>query len=70
MKKLVLLLFFAWGVGGAEASPPYPDWAYAVPTPQNEAHAPKDDGTQFSLPGSHGRFTRGQISGEIGRAHV
>jgi cytochrome c553 len=34
-----------------------------VPTPQNEAHAPKDDGTQFTLPGSAGHFTRGQISG-------
>ena len=68
MKKLVFLLFFAWGVGGANASPSYParaypDWAYAVPTPQNEAHAPKDDGTPFSLPGSQGHFTRGQISG-------
>jgi cytochrome c553 len=68
MKKLVFLLFFAWGVGGAQASPSYPahsypDWAYAVPTPQNEAHAPKDDGTLFSLPNSSGHFTRGQISG-------
>jgi len=41
----------------------YPDWAYAVPTPQNEALAPKDDGTLFSLPGAKTRFTRGQISG-------
>ena len=68
MKKLVLLLFFAWGIGGANASPSYPahsypDWAYAVPTPQNEAHAPADDGTLFILPGSQGHFTRSQISG-------
>ncbi len=68
MKKLVFLLFFAWGVGGAQASPSYPahsypGWAYAVPTPQNEAHAPGDDGTLFTLPGSGGHFTRSQISG-------
>ena len=67
MKKLVLLLFFAWGIGGAQAAPSYPasypNWAYAVPTPQNEAHAPKDDGTRFTLPGSDGHFTRSQISG-------
>ena len=68
MKKLVLLLFFAWGAGGATASPPhpanaYPDWAYAVPTPQNEAHAPADDGTLFTLPGASGHFTRSQIGG-------
>jgi len=68
MKKLVLLLFFACAAGGAQAAssypaPSYPDWAYAVPTPQNEAHAPKDDGTLFTLPDSNGRFTRGQISG-------
>lgn len=62
MKKLVLLLFFACAAGRAQAAS-YPDWAYAVPTPQNEAHAPKDDGTLFTLPGSTGHFTRGQISG-------
>jgi cytochrome c553 len=61
MKKLVFLLFFA-GLG-AKAASSYPDWAYAVPTPQNEAHAPRDDGTQFTLPGSAGHFTRSQISG-------
>jgi cytochrome c553 len=63
MKKLVLLLFFACVAGGAEAASSYPDWAYAVPTPQNEAHPPKDDGTSFTLPGSSGHFTRSQISG-------
>ena len=63
MKKLVLLLFFACAAGGAAPASSYPDWAYAVPTPQNEAHAPKDDGTLFTLPGSSGHFTRGQISG-------
>ena len=63
MKKLVFLLFFACAGGGAQAASSYPDWAYAVPTPQNEAHAPKDDGTAFTLPGSSGHFTRGQISG-------
>ena len=41
----------------------YPEWAYAVPTPQNEATAPKDDGTLFTLPGATGKFTRSQISG-------
>jgi cytochrome c553 len=34
-----------------------------VPTPENEATAPRDEGTVFNLPGSDGRFTRGQISG-------
>lgn len=68
MKKLILLLFIALAAGRAQAAsaypaPSYPDWAYAVPTPQNEAHAPHDDGTQFSLPGSSGHFTRSQISG-------
>jgi len=41
----------------------YPEWAYAVPTPQNEATAQKDDGTLFTLPGATGKFTRSQISG-------
>jgi cytochrome c553 len=68
MKKLLLLLFFACAAGGAKAAstypaPSYPGWAYAVPTPQNEAHAPKDNGTRFTLPGSSGHFTRSQISG-------
>lgn len=62
MKKLAFLLFFAVATGGVKAAS-YPGWAYAVPTPQNEAHAPKDDGTLFSLPGSTGHFTRSQISG-------
>ena len=63
MKKLIFLLFLACGAGGAEAAASYPDWAYAVPTPQNEAHAPHDDGTLFTLPGASGHFTRSQISG-------
>src|SRR5215467_653118 len=63
MKKLTFLLFFALAANAAEAASSYPDWAYAVPTPKNEAHAPKDDGTSFALPGASGRFTRGQISG-------
>ncbi|HUE65352.1 MAG TPA: c-type cytochrome [Rhizomicrobium sp.] len=63
MKKLILLLFFGFAAGAAQAASSYPDWAYAVPTPQNEAHAPKDDGTLFALPGASGHFTRGQISG-------
>ena len=63
MKKLVFLLFFACAAGGAQAASTYPDWAYAVPTPQNEAHAPSDDGTLFTLPGASGHFTRSQISG-------
>jgi cytochrome c553 len=68
MKKIVLLIGVL-SLGGAAAAPSstpapsYPEWAYAVPTPQNEATAPRDDGTVFSLPGSDGHFTRGQISG-------
>ena len=69
MKKLVSLLCVLLVTGGAKAAEParpaasYPAWAYAVPTPENEATAPGDDGTVFSLPGSDGHFTRGQISG-------
>lgn len=64
MKKLAMLLLAVLPVGGAMGTPSsYPDWAYAVPTPQNQAMAPKDDGTRFSLPGSDGHFTRSQISG-------
>lgn len=66
MKKLVVLLCAALPMGGAAAAPSassYPEWAYAVPTPENETTAPKDDGRLFSLPGSKGRFTRSQISG-------
>jgi cytochrome c553 len=63
MKKLAVLLFAVLPFGGAAAAPSYPEWAYAVPTPENEAIAPKDDGTVFTLPGSKGRFTRSQISG-------
>lgn len=63
MKKLIFLSFFLWGTGGAQAASPYPDWAYSVPTPQDQAHAPPDNGTLFSLPGSTGHFTRSQISG-------
>jgi cytochrome c553 len=68
MKKLLVLMIAALPAGGAvAASPPaassYPEWAYAVPTPENEAIAPKDDGTLFSLPASKGHFTRSQISG-------
>ena len=63
MKKLVLLFLGMLPLGAAAAPSSYPDWAYAVPTPENEAMAPKDDGTLFSLPGSKGHFTRGQISG-------
>jgi cytochrome c553 len=63
MKKLAVLLCAALPFGAAAAAPSYPDWAYAVPTPENEAMAPKDDGTVFTLPRSKGRFTRSQISG-------
>jgi cytochrome c553 len=63
MKKLVLLLIGMLALGGAAAPSSYPDWAYGVPTPDNEATAPRDDGTVFSLPGAGGHFTRGQISG-------
>jgi cytochrome c553 len=63
MKKLVALLFCALAAGGAGKPSSYPEWAYAVPTPENEATAPRDDGTLFRLPGSDGHFTRGQISG-------
>ena len=57
MKKLVVVLFLSLPTA-AQADAPYPDWAYGVPTPQNEAVAPKDDGTLFSLPGAKSRFTR------------
>jgi cytochrome c553 len=63
MKKLVFAVFLGLPVAADGASLAYPDWAYGIPTPQNEAVAPKDDGTLFSLPGTKGRFTRGQISG-------
>jgi cytochrome c553 len=63
MKKLALLLFSLVAAGGAKMASSYPGWAYAVPTPQNEALAPRDDGTLFTLPGSSGHFTRSQISG-------
>ena len=63
MRKLPSLLFFVWGIGGAQAASTYPEWAYGVPTPQTETHPPKDDGTLFTLPGSGGHFTRSQISG-------
>lgn len=66
MKNRILLLSGALLLAGAKAAeraPAYPDWAYAVPTPENEATAPRDDGTVFSLPGSEGHFTRSQISG-------
>jgi cytochrome c553 len=64
MKKLVLALSGVLALGGAKAATSsYPGWAYAVPTPENEATAPRDDGTAFSLPGSDGHFTRSQISG-------
>jgi cytochrome c553 len=63
MKKLVFAVFLGLPVAAQGASLAYPDWAYGIPTPQNEAVAPKDDGTLFSLPGAKGHFTRGQISG-------
>ncbi len=64
MKKHLVFAMALLGSAAAWAqAPSYPDWAYAVPTPQNEATAPKDDGTVFTLPGSSGKFTRSQISG-------
>jgi cytochrome c553 len=63
MKKLVFALFLSLPAAAAQTGAPYPDWAYGIPTPQNEATAPKDDGTTFTLPGAAGPFTRGQISG-------
>ena len=66
--KMRILFFTCVSVAAAatavRAAPSsYPDWAYGVPTPENETFAPKDDGTKFSLPGAQGPFTRGQISG-------
>ena len=62
MKAAFFLIFL--GVGAAAAVPSsYPDWAYAVPTKDNEATAPKDDGAKFTLPGAAGSFTRGQTAG-------
>jgi cytochrome c553 len=66
LKKLIVLWFATLAIAGAKAADypaSYPDWAYAVPTPENEATAPRDDGTVFSLPGSAGHFTRSQIGG-------
>lgn len=63
MKKFALLGAALLLAGGAGQPASYPDWAYGVPTHENEATAPKDDGTVYGLPGSDGRFTRSQISG-------
>ena len=63
MRILPFFLFLGLPVTAQAADALYPDWAYGVPTPQNEAVAPKDDGTTFTLPGGAGAFTRGQISG-------
>ena len=64
MKKLGIALLGFLALGSAQAQQNnYPGWAYAVPTPENEAVAPKDDGKVFTLPESEGRFTRSQISG-------
>ncbi len=67
MKKILTLLLFMTGPAGAAPSsypaPSYPEWAYAVPTPQNEATVPKDDGAKFALTGAAGPFTRGQTAG-------
>jgi cytochrome c553 len=62
-KTVVLMLGLLLPIGVQAAAPSYPDWAYGVPTPDNEATAPRDDGTRFTLPGSQGHFTRGQVSG-------
>jgi cytochrome c553 len=62
MKKTLILLLGLVMPAGA-APPSYPDWAYAVPGKDNEATAPRDDGTKFTLPGAAGPFTRSQISG-------
>jgi cytochrome c553 len=61
--RLAFALVTLASVAAWAQAPSYPDWAYAVPTPENEATAPKDDGTVFTLPGSLGKFTRSQISG-------
>lgn len=67
MKAAAFFMMLSVGTASAAPSsypaPSYPEWAYAVPTPQNEAVAPKDDGTKFTLPGAAGPFTRGQASG-------
>jgi len=67
MKKTLLLLLAMLAPAGAAPSsypaPSYPEWAYAVPTRDNEAAAPKDDGATFTLPGAAGPFTRSQTAG-------
>jgi len=70
MKKSVLLCCGMLAIAGARVADhsaaypaSYPAWAYGVPTPQNAATAPRDDGAMFGLPGSDGHFTRSQISG-------
>lgn len=62
MKNVVLAVLLSLPAT-ARADGLYPSWAYGVPTPQNEATAPKDDGATFTLPGGSGAYTRGQISG-------
>src|SRR4051812_49079425 len=47
MKKMLILLLGLVGPAGAAPSS-YPDWAYAVPGKDNEAAAPRDDGTKFT----------------------
>jgi cytochrome c553 len=65
MKKTTILLLAMLAPAGAapSAAPSYPEWAYGVPTKDNEATAPRDDGTRFTLPGAAGPFTRGQAGG-------
>lgn len=62
-KRLGFALAFLGSAAAWAQAPSYPDWAYAIATPQNAATAPRDDGTVFTLPGSQGKFTRSQISG-------
>ena len=65
MKKLgaIFLGAAAWAVAVQAAPSAKPDWAYAVPGPQDEMPPRKDDGTVYHLSGSNGAFTYSKIQG-------
>jgi cytochrome c553 len=65
MKTLgVLLLGVIACAAAVQAAPSAkPDWAYAVPGPEDEMPPRKDDGTVYHLPGSKGAFTYSKIQG-------
>ncbi len=63
-KSIGLLLGVVALIAAAQAAPfARPDWAYAVPGPEDEVPPVKHDGTLFHLPGSKGSFTYAKIQG-------